>query len=87
MLSLTASGCVVVRGDLEIVPSSTRGEAARALEEFTTAYNDADKEYDQSRDASRVTGALADIEAIVTIHANTVAVAAELAPCHNTSAC
>ncbi|MFJ7047396.1 hypothetical protein ACIQVC_28940 [Streptomyces sp. NPDC101112] len=62
VLSLTASGCVVVRGDLEIVPSSTQGEAARALQDFTTAYNDADKEFDQSRDASRVTGALADID-------------------------
>jgi acetoin utilization deacetylase AcuC-like enzyme len=28
-----------------------------------------------------------DVEAIVTIHANTIAVAAELASCHNTSAC
>lgn len=61
-LALTASGCVVVRGDLEIVPSATRGEAARALEDFTTAYNKADKAYDQSQDASRVTGALADID-------------------------
>ena len=61
-LSLTASGCVVVRGDLEIVPTATRGEAARALEDFTTAYNKADKAYDQSQDASRVTGALADID-------------------------
>ncbi|MER6158655.1 hypothetical protein ABT147_24395 [Streptomyces sp. NPDC001868] len=61
-LALTASGCVVVRGDLEIVPSATQGEAARALEDFTTAYNKADKAYDQSQDASRVTGALADID-------------------------
>lgn len=61
-LSLTASGCVVVRGDLEIVPTATQAEAARALEEFTTAYNAADKAYDQSLDASRVTGALADID-------------------------
>ncbi|MFE7837390.1 hypothetical protein ACFU53_15540 [Streptomyces sp. NPDC057474] len=61
-LSLTASGCVVVRGDLEIVPTATQGEAARALTDFTTAYNKADKAYDQSQDASRVTGALADID-------------------------
>ncbi|MGW0707985.1 hypothetical protein ACWD4G_18865 [Streptomyces sp. NPDC002643] len=62
VLSLTASGCVVVRGDLEIVPTATRGEAAQALKEFTTAYNAADKAYDQSLDANRVTGALADID-------------------------
>ncbi|WEH18561.1 hypothetical protein [Streptomyces sp. VNUA24] len=61
-LALTASGCVVVRGDLEVVPTTTQGEAARALKDFTTAYNKADKAYDQSQDASRVTGALADID-------------------------
>ncbi|WP_226966702.1 hypothetical protein [Streptomyces phaeolivaceus] len=61
-LSLTVSGCVVVRGDLEVVPTATQGEAARALEDFTVAYNKADKAYDQSQDASRVTGALADID-------------------------
>ncbi|EKX63491.1 hypothetical protein [Streptomyces ipomoeae] len=61
-LALTASGCVVVRGDLEIVPTATRAEATRALEEFTTAYNAADKANDQSLDANRVTGALADID-------------------------
>ncbi|MFF6785755.1 hypothetical protein [Streptomyces sp. NPDC012510] len=61
-LSLTASGCVVVRGDLEILPTATQAEAARALKDFTTAYNEADKAYDQSLDASRVTGALADID-------------------------
>ncbi|WP_338898636.1 hypothetical protein WBG99_26145 [Streptomyces sp. TG1A-60] len=61
-LSLTASGCVVVRGDLEVVPAATQAEAARALKDFTTAYNKADKAYDQSLDASRVTGALADID-------------------------
>jgi hypothetical protein len=61
-LSLTASGCVVVRGDLEILPAATQGEAARALKDFTTAYNKADKANDQSQDSSRVTGALADID-------------------------
>ncbi|WP_149826390.1 hypothetical protein [Streptomyces tailanensis] len=61
-LSLTASGCVVVRGDLEIVATATQSEAAGALKDFTTAYNAADKAYDQSLDADRVTGALADID-------------------------
>ncbi|MFE7654787.1 hypothetical protein ACFU6M_18115 [Streptomyces bottropensis] len=61
-LALTASGCVVVRGDLEVVPAATPGEAARALKDFTAAYNRADKAYDQSQDAARVTGALADID-------------------------
>ncbi|WP_406329407.1 hypothetical protein [Streptomyces sp. NBC_00203] len=62
VLSLTASGCVVVHGEREIVPAATRAEAARALKDFTTAYNKADKEYDRSLDADRVTGPLADID-------------------------
>ncbi|MEV5463299.1 hypothetical protein AB0L17_34730 [Streptomyces cellulosae] len=61
-MSLTASGCVVVHGEREILPSTTRAEAAKALQEFTTAYNDADKAYDGSLDADRTTGALADID-------------------------
>lgn len=62
VLALTASGCVVIRGDLEIVPTATQPEAAQALKEFTTAYNAADQAFDQSLDANRVTGALADID-------------------------
>jgi hypothetical protein len=62
VLSLTASGCVVVHGEREIVPAATRAEATRALKDFTSAYNKADKAYDQSLDAARVTGALADID-------------------------
>ncbi|MFE2040475.1 hypothetical protein ACFXAZ_05990, partial [Streptomyces sp. NPDC059477] len=34
-LSLTASGCVVVHGEREVVPATTEAEAARALKEFT----------------------------------------------------
>ncbi|MEU2419638.1 hypothetical protein ABZ619_01035 [Streptomyces sp. NPDC007851] len=62
-LSLTASGCVVVHGEREVLPATTRAEAARALEQFTDAYNKADKAYDSSLDADRTTGALADIDA------------------------
>ncbi|WP_079051120.1 hypothetical protein [Streptomyces curacoi] len=62
-LSLTASGCVVVHGEREVLPSATRAEAAKALEQFTTAYNKADKAYDSSLDADYVTGALGDIDA------------------------
>ncbi|MGW1210252.1 hypothetical protein ACWD5F_11495 [Streptomyces sp. NPDC002499] len=62
-LSLTASGCVVVHGEREVLPSTTRAEAAKALEQFTTAYNAADKAYDSSLDADHVTGALGDIDA------------------------
>ncbi|MFF4797281.1 hypothetical protein ACFY1U_02585 [Streptomyces sp. NPDC001351] len=62
-LSLTASGCVVVHGEREVLPSSTRAEAAKALEQFTSAYNKADKAYDSSLDADHVTGALGDIDA------------------------
>ncbi len=62
-LSLTASGCVVVHGEREVLPASTRAEAAKALTAFTDAYNKADKAYDSSLDAPYVTGAVADIDA------------------------
>ncbi|KJK41269.1 hypothetical protein UK15_00005 [Streptomyces variegatus] len=61
-MSLTASGCVVVHGEREILPSTTRAEAAKALQEFTTAYNEADKAFDGTLDADHTTGALADID-------------------------
>ncbi|MFI8187791.1 hypothetical protein ACIF8T_03120 [Streptomyces sp. NPDC085946] len=61
--SLTASGCVVVHGEREVLPATTRAEAAEALREFTAAYNKADKAYDGSLDAAHTTGALADIDA------------------------
>ncbi|WP_406837022.1 hypothetical protein ACICHK_13075 [Streptomyces sp. AHU1] len=57
-----ASGCVVVHGEREVVPATTRADAARALADFTTAYNKADATYDRSKDADRVTGPLADID-------------------------
>ncbi|MGW2656847.1 hypothetical protein ACWC1D_24720 [Streptomyces sp. NPDC001478] len=58
---MTASGCVTVHGELEVVPAATRSEAARALNDFTTAYNAADKAYDPARDEKQVTGALGAI--------------------------
>lgn len=61
-LSLTASGCVVVHGEREVLPTTTRAEAATALQEFTAAYNKADKAYDSSLDSEYTTGALADID-------------------------
>lgn len=61
-LSLTASGCMVVHGEREVLPATTQAEAAKALQQFTTAYNNADKAYDSSLDADRVTGALEDID-------------------------
>ncbi|MFH9659769.1 hypothetical protein ACH4NF_05140 [Streptomyces sp. NPDC017248] len=61
-LSLTASGCVVVHGEREVLPAATRAEAARALTAFTAAYNKADQTYDRSVDAPYVTGALAAID-------------------------
>ncbi|MFB7651780.1 MULTISPECIES: hypothetical protein [unclassified Streptomyces] len=61
-LSLTASGCVVVHGEREVLPSATRAEAAKALEQFTSAYNAADKAYDASLDADHTAGALAAID-------------------------
>ncbi|MEU7059393.1 hypothetical protein [Streptomyces sp. NPDC046197] len=62
-LSWTASGCVVVHGEREVLPATTRAEAAKALTQFTAAYNKADKAYDSSLDADRVTGALGAIDA------------------------
>ncbi|MFI1762975.1 hypothetical protein ACH41H_13110 [Streptomyces sp. NPDC020800] len=61
-LSLTASGCVVVHGERAMLPAATRAEAAKALAQFTDAYNKADKAYDSSLDEDHVTGALADID-------------------------
>jgi hypothetical protein len=54
---------VVVHGEREVLPAATRAEAAKALQQFTTAYNKADKAYDSSLDAAHVTGALQDIDA------------------------
>ncbi|MFF3331205.1 hypothetical protein ACFYWX_16825 [Streptomyces sp. NPDC002888] len=62
-LSLTSSGCVVVHGEREVIPATTRAEAAKALKQFTNAYNAADKAYDGSLDADYTTGALGDIDA------------------------
>ncbi|MFF3844103.1 hypothetical protein [Streptomyces sp. NPDC002328] len=62
-VSLTASGCVVVHGEREVLPAATRAEAAEALREFTTAYNKADAAYDSSLDAGHTTGALGAIDA------------------------
>ncbi|MEB8342740.1 hypothetical protein [Streptomyces endophyticus] len=63
VLSLTASGCVTVHGELEIVPSTTKGQAARAVDTFVDAYNKAEKTYDADADAKYVTGALGAIDA------------------------
>ncbi|MFF2651932.1 hypothetical protein [Streptomyces sp. NPDC058045] len=61
VLALAASGCVTVHGERERVPSATKGEAARALTAFTTAYNKADQAYDPKLDAGRVAGPLGAI--------------------------
>ncbi|MFE9553298.1 hypothetical protein ACFYOD_07420 [Streptomyces sp. NPDC006703] len=58
VLTVTASGCVTVHGEREVVPSATKAEAAQALADFTDAYNKADKAYDPALDAGRVTGPL-----------------------------
>ncbi|MEU4260926.1 MULTISPECIES: hypothetical protein [Streptomycetaceae] len=61
VLSVTTSGCVTVHGELEVVPGATKSEAAQALDDFTVAYNKADKAYDPALDADRVTGSLGAI--------------------------
>ncbi|MER7046624.1 hypothetical protein [Streptomyces jumonjinensis] len=60
-LALTAGGCVTVHGELAVVPSVTKAEAAKTLREFTAAYNAADKAHDPDLDAAHVTGALGAI--------------------------
>ncbi|MEU5342641.1 hypothetical protein AB0H18_17670 [Streptomyces sp. NPDC020766] len=62
VLSVTASGCVVVHGEREVLPGATKTEAARALQDFTAAYNEANGANDPSLDADHVTGALGDID-------------------------
>lgn len=52
---------MTVHGELEVVPSATRADAARALAAFTVAYNKADKAYDPALDEGRVTGPLGAI--------------------------
>ncbi|MFJ1805403.1 MULTISPECIES: hypothetical protein [unclassified Streptomyces] len=61
-VSLTASGCMVVHGELEVLPAATKAEAVKAVEQFTSAYNKADAAYDSSLDADRTTGALGIID-------------------------
>ncbi|MBO1333216.1 hypothetical protein [Streptomyces sp. VRA16 Mangrove soil] len=62
VLSLTASGCVTVHGELEVVPTTTKAEAARALDTFSAAYSKAEATYDRSADAAYVTGPLGAID-------------------------
>ncbi|MEU5979555.1 hypothetical protein [Streptomyces sp. NPDC047315] len=57
-LALTATGCVTVHGEREVVPTATDAEAARALEEFTAAYNDRFRTYDPTLHADRLAGPL-----------------------------
>lgn len=52
---------MTVHGELEVVPSATKSEAAQALEDFTAAYNKADRSYDPALSAGHVTGALGAI--------------------------
>lgn len=61
VMSLLASGCMTVHGELAVLPGAKKSEAAQALADFTEAYNKADKAYDPGLDAGRVTGALGAI--------------------------
>ncbi|MFF4172591.1 hypothetical protein [Streptomyces sp. NPDC001744] len=61
VLALTASGCVTVHGETALVPPATEAEAARALADFTSAFNRADKALDPALDADRVTGPFGEI--------------------------
>jgi hypothetical protein len=52
---------MTVHGEREVIPSATKAEADRALKDFLTAYNKADRAYDPALDAARVTGPLGAI--------------------------
>lgn len=52
---------MTVHGEREVIPSATKAEAERALRDFLTAYNKAEKAYDPALDAARVTGPLSAI--------------------------
>lgn len=52
---------MTVHGELAVVPSVSRSEAAKALKDFTDAYNASDKAYDPKLDAGRVTGSFGAI--------------------------
>ncbi|MEW2446620.1 hypothetical protein AB0896_03520 [Streptomyces parvulus] len=52
----------MVHGEREVLPATTRTEAAEALRQFTSAYNAADKAYDASLDADHTAGPLAAID-------------------------
>lgn len=52
----------MVHGERELIPAASQAEAAKALKDFTAAYNAADEAYDSSLDADHVTGALGDID-------------------------
>ncbi|MER5950704.1 hypothetical protein ABT127_32165 [Streptomyces sp. NPDC001904] len=62
VLSLTASGCMTVHGELEVVPTTTKAQAARALDAFVSAYTKAERTYDRADDAAYVTGPLGAID-------------------------
>lgn len=55
-LAVTASGCVTVHGEREVVPAATEAEAAAAVKDFTKAYNTAQEQADPAKDADLVTG-------------------------------
>ncbi|MFE0692505.1 hypothetical protein [Streptomyces sp. NPDC059173] len=61
VLCVTATGCVTVHGEREVLPGAKKSEAAQALKDFTAAYNAADKAFDPALDADRVTGSLGAI--------------------------
>ncbi|WP_432135720.1 MULTISPECIES: hypothetical protein [unclassified Streptomyces] len=63
VVALAASGCVVVHGEREVIPTATPAEAEKAVEQFTDAYNKADAAYDASLDAEYTTGPLGAIDA------------------------
>jgi len=61
VLALTASGCVTVHGETALLPAASEAEAAQAVNDFTDAYNKADKAFDPALHAGRVTGPLGEI--------------------------
>ncbi|MEU8545755.1 hypothetical protein AB0C81_01900 [Streptomyces roseoverticillatus] len=60
-LLLTATGCVTVHGEREIIPSVDKAEATKVLKTFTDGYNEGYRKLDPGVIARVETGALAEI--------------------------
>lgn len=62
VLTAALSGCVTVNGEAAVVPAVSKGEAQKALDEFTELNNKANKTFDAEVNSSIETGVLGTID-------------------------